>query len=296
MHIASLFGGGVQVNHEQQQANQSSRLLMGLAQIGDLSAARRLIICTRDRFEGFIHRHRKLASAIGLSLGLITLSAAYIRLSFGILKTSDDAAFVLQAQDIIHGNILLHGWTLSPDSYYTILMPLYVTAGLVTHLATPMYLVPPFVYAILVTLCVAVAWSRVEVAHRVISILLIITVVGLPSSLFADLSDVTHVSTVILILTTFCLLAADRRLVLASVPLILANTGDPFSWWVGTLPIAVVGLQLLRRRQERGFRVIVFAATCFLASRLLSAAIRLAGGFTSRPAQSVFVPLEGFTK
>jgi hypothetical protein len=98
----------------------------------------------RDRLDSFISAHRRLVFAAGLSICFIVLVAAYVRLSLAIPKDSDDAAFVLQAQDILNGNLLLHGWVLPPDSLYTVVLPLYVLGGLVMgRLAALMSIVPP---------------------------------------------------------------------------------------------------------------------------------------------------------
>jgi len=66
-------------------------------------------------------------------------------------KNSDDAVVVLQAKDILHGNVLLHGWVNAPDSFITIFLPLYVLGGLLTpHMAILMYAVPAITYVVIV--------------------------------------------------------------------------------------------------------------------------------------------------
>lgn len=66
----------------------------------------------------------KLAGACGLVS--VVLFAAYIRLSWTAPVNSDGAANVLQAYDMLHGNVLLHGWWLSNVSFYSTELPQYV--------------------------------------------------------------------------------------------------------------------------------------------------------------------------
>ena len=55
------------------------------------------------------------------------------------------------SKDILHGNVLLHGWVNAPDSFITIFLPLYVLGGLLTpHMAILMYAVPAITYVVIV--------------------------------------------------------------------------------------------------------------------------------------------------
>lgn len=99
---------------------------------------------------------------IGLALGAVLLFGVYLHLALINPKNSDDAVVVLQAQDVLHGNILLHGWVSSPDSFYTTFLPLYVLGGLVTSkMATLMYVMPAATYLLLVFICGAITWKKV---------------------------------------------------------------------------------------------------------------------------------------
>jgi hypothetical protein len=52
-------------------------------------------------------------------IAAIVLFACYLRLSRTQPTTADGGANALQAWDILHGNLLLHGWTVSGVSFYT---------------------------------------------------------------------------------------------------------------------------------------------------------------------------------
>ena len=71
----------------------------------------------------------KRAAAIGV--GAVLLFVGYLRVSWTVAATSDGAALALQARDMLAGNWLLHGWTLSDVSFYTTELPEYVLVELV---------------------------------------------------------------------------------------------------------------------------------------------------------------------
>ena len=223
------------------------------------------------------------------------LAAAYIRLSFGVPKNSDDASVVQRAQDVLRGNIILRGWTLGPDNFFTLLLPLYAVAGLfVPRLSLLMYVVNPLVYAFMVSACLAIGWKYTEPCHRLIGMSLLFAVVALPSTLLAEnLLHEVHVPAVLCALLTFYLIVADYSLALAALPLILADIGYPFALYVGNLPVALVGIWLgLKAGQRRYFRFVVLAVSCALVSKGALAGLQLLGGFKTQPLITRFVSMD----
>ena len=59
-------------------------------------------------------------------LGVIAVFAVNLRLARTRAVNSDGASNALQAWDMLHGNLLLHGWTLSDVSFYTTELPQYM--------------------------------------------------------------------------------------------------------------------------------------------------------------------------
>src|SRR5437868_14246250 len=59
-------------------------------------------------------------------LGVIAAFSAYPQLARTLPVNSDGAANALQAWDMLHGNLLLHGWLLSDVSFYTTELPQYI--------------------------------------------------------------------------------------------------------------------------------------------------------------------------
>src|ERR1700736_1666870 len=90
-------------------------------------------------------RPARWAAAAAWAVAGLILFACYWRLSWTALVNSDGAGNALQAWDMLHGNLLLHGWKLSDVSFYTTELPEYmvlesvlgVSAGVV-HVAGAM--------------------------------------------------------------------------------------------------------------------------------------------------------------
>ena len=70
----------------------------------------------------------------GLLLAAAGLFILYFRQSRVASFNSDGAAQVLQAQDMLHGNLLLRGWWTGDVSFYTTELPEYMLVDLVRGL------------------------------------------------------------------------------------------------------------------------------------------------------------------
>ncbi len=69
---------------------------------------------------------RRLLWPAGITLTGLGLFVAYLRQAKTTPLRSDGASNILQAWDMLHGNVLLRGWTLSDVSFYTTELPQYV--------------------------------------------------------------------------------------------------------------------------------------------------------------------------
>src|SRR5262245_62949767 len=79
-------------------------------------------------------RRARWAWVAGLAGAAVVLFMAYLRLSGTYAATSDGADQALQAWDMLHGNLLLHGWTLADVTFYTTELPQYMLIELVRGL------------------------------------------------------------------------------------------------------------------------------------------------------------------
>ena len=70
----------------------------------------------------------------GFAVAAVVLFIAYLRMSRTYPATSDGADQALQAWDMLHGNWLLHGWTLGDVTYSTTEIPEYALVEMVRGL------------------------------------------------------------------------------------------------------------------------------------------------------------------
>src|SRR5262245_34118592 len=57
--------------------------------------------------------------AVGMLAGCAILFVGYLYASRFVPNNSDNASMILEAQAMLHGNAILHGWYLPPDSFIT---------------------------------------------------------------------------------------------------------------------------------------------------------------------------------
>ena len=79
-------------------------------------------------------RLRPWAVTAAWVLGVIAVFAANLQLARTRAVNSDGAGQALQAWDMLHGNLLLHGWSLSDVSFYTTELPQYMLVEFVRGL------------------------------------------------------------------------------------------------------------------------------------------------------------------
>ena len=68
---------------------------------------------------------RRWIEVAAFALAAAALFAVYLRLSRTVPENSDEANVLLVASDMLHGNLLLHGWYLTDVSFYTTEVPQY---------------------------------------------------------------------------------------------------------------------------------------------------------------------------
>ncbi|GGM24551.1 hypothetical protein ACFFX1_09055 [Dactylosporangium sucinum] len=210
-------------------------------------------------------RPRRPFATAGLVLsGLAVLLFGYLRIARATPTNADGGANALQAWDMLHGNLLLRGWTLSDVSFYPTELVQYALIELVyglnddvIHVASAITYTLLIVFAALVAKGDAAgraAWGRVAV---VVAALL----VPEPGSGWAVVLYVPdHTGTAVPLLVT--LLLVDRRArtplgrwwpVGVAALLATAQVADPLALFVGAVPLAAVSaFRLLRARTWRG--------------------------------------------
>lgn len=171
---------------------------------------------------------------------------------------SDGATVVLEGQSIGAGNILLHGWALSNDSFWSIdalFYALFVRIEGVTEAA--LHVVPALIAALVVLLGLWLVWTeerswRFAIAGGVVILTL---VTPNPDLSFFLLQGPWHVGTALYCLVAFAALAEDRwngGFAVAVVVLVAGFLGDLATVTFGMIPVVFAGLaRMVRARSVR---------------------------------------------
>jgi hypothetical protein len=241
---------------------------------------------------------------VAVTLAVALLLLAYLRVSWTVAANSDGAGNVLQAWDMLHGNLVLHGWSLSDTSFYTTELPQYMLIvsllgrhGDVIHVASAMTYTLVVVAAAL--LAKGHAAGREGLARMLIAAgIMVAPQLGTGAAVLE--SSPGHIGTSVPILATWLVLdRAPRRWWLppvAGAVLAWVLVADRVALYAGIAPLVVAGGVRAYRRvvMERqpvasaGFELSL-AASGVAAIPVAAAALALVhahGGFTVMPVEN----------
>jgi hypothetical protein len=164
-------------------------------------------------------RRRRLARwawLAGLAVVAVLLFIAYLRMSRTYPATSDGADQALQAWDMLHGNWLLHGWTLGDVTYYSTEIPQYAFIELVRGLgADVVHIGGASTYTLLVLAAGLLARGRATGREGLIRLLVAAGIMLAPqfgNATHLLLSQPDHLGTQLPLLLVFLLIdRAPRR-------------------------------------------------------------------------------------
>jgi hypothetical protein len=199
------------------------------------------------------HRRWRLSrrhwlGAAGFVLFAAALFIVYLRLSRTMPENSDQANVLLEASDLLHGNLLLHGWYKADVSFYTTELPQYALLEIIFGVhANTAHIAAAMTYTLAVLLAVLVArgglTSRAAVIRTAIAAgIMLAPQLGIGVS--ALLLSVGHIGTSVPVL--LILLFLDRAPQRWYVPLLTALAlawaliADPLVLVVGVIPLALV--------------------------------------------------------
>ncbi|WP_433045465.1 hypothetical protein [Dactylosporangium sp. CS-033363] len=236
-----------------------------------------------------------LASAVAVLL------LGYLRIARANATNADGAANALQAADILHGNVLLSGWSLSDVSFfptellqYSLIELVYGLNPDVVHVAAASTYVLLIVFAALAargSATGAAAWGRAA---------LVVAAMLVPEphagwSIVLNTPD--HTGTGVPLLVAALLI--DHRGVLGrrwpavvTALLVVAQMGDPLAMYIGALPLAVVSaFRAVRGSSSRVVDLHLLVAAVSSAA-IAHAAVALIGRFGG---YQVHPPIAEFT-
>jgi hypothetical protein len=232
----------------------------------------------------------------------VVLFAAYLAHSRIVAASSEGGGQALQAWDMLHGNLLLHGWTLSDVSFYTTELPEYMLVELVHGLnGDTVHVAAALSYTGIVLLAGLLARGRATGWEGAIALLVAVGIMLAPRDTALLLSSPDHTGIHVPLLIIYLVLDRARPRwwvpVLVTVLLTWAQVADALVLYEGAIPLAVACL--LRVNRRRGplagnwydLSLAAGAAVSAAAARLILRLIEHAGGFTVRPAAVSFLPV-----
>ena len=241
-----------------------------------------------------------------IAVGLV-LFAAYLAEARTVPIMSDTASNALQAWDMLHGNLLLRGWTVTDVSFYTTELPEYALVEAVHGLgAESAHIAAALTYTLVVIGAALLAKGRADGREGLIRAVLAGGILVAPpvgtGAVTTLLSDPDHTGTQVLLLVIWLIL--DRARPRWFVPVIMAallawgQVADPLVMYEGAVPLVLVcAMRLYRRRDVLAGRLreswyeLSLAAGAIVSVKVAGLALELirhAGGF------KVWQPLQTF--
>ena len=181
-------------------------------------------------------------------LGVIAVFTANLRLSRTRAVNSDGAGQALQAWDMLHGNLLLRGWSLGDVSYYTTEVPQYMLVELLRGLSQDVvHVAAAMTYTLAMLLAALLAKGTSTGRQAVVRVLIaagIMLAPQLASGVNILLSSPDHIGTSVPVMAVWLILDHARPRwyipVIAGAFLGWAVVADTLVVLVGVLPLAGV--------------------------------------------------------
>ncbi len=228
----------------------------------------------------------------------VALFFCFLAVSRTYQAPSDGASNALEAWDILHGNPLLRGWTLTDVSFYTTELPEYMLIELIRGLnADVIHVAAAFTYTLLVLLAGLLAKGRATGQEAIVRILVASGIMIAPQLAYVNvlLLPPDHVGTGVPLLIIFLVLdRAPRRWwvpPLVGVLFTWVLIGDRIAITLGVIPlVAVCAIRAYQDRRVAWFELSLAAASLValgIAQTVISA-IEHHGGFVLTPLQMQF--------
>jgi hypothetical protein len=205
---------------------------------------------------------RRLLAVAAALLAVALLFVAYLQVSRTYPENSDESNDLLMAWDMLHGNVLLHGWYLSDVSFLTTELPQYVMLVRIFGLHTDTaHIAAAMTYTLVVVLAVLLARGTVPRREGRIRMLITAGLMFAPQlgvGVFVLLLSLGHIGTAVPLMLTW--LVIDRA---------------KARWWVPTLVGLLLTWVLIADQLVLLVGVVPLVAVCALrVARDMSAAAR----------------------
>jgi hypothetical protein len=156
---------------------------------------------------------RSWLAALGWAIGAAVIFALFFRITVTKWVDSDGANNALQAFDMLHGHVLLHGWIIGDATYYTFELPLIALVEIFFGLHNvTMNVAEALIYLIVAAWSVAIAVTGSRGVSRAVRGAVVVAVLAAPALISSDmwipLGIPDHTGTTVFLLVS-CLLV-DR--------------------------------------------------------------------------------------
>jgi len=236
----------------------------------------------------------RLLWAGALVVAAVALLRCYLLQSRTAAVNSDAAGMVLQGWDMMHGNLLLHGWFVADVSFSTFELPIEGLVAVIHGLGPDVaHISAAIVYTLLVLSAALLARGTARGAEGIVRAVLaggILVAPGyIPGTHVLLLApDHTGIGVPILLTLLFIDRARERWWAVAGTGLLLvwAQVDDPLATYAAAVPMALVclvraALPLVRRRRPGWYDLGLAAAAAVSVglTRLVVHGISAAGGY-----------------
>jgi hypothetical protein len=223
--------------------------------------------------------------ALAFPLGFVALFALYLFTARFDANNSDNAGIILEARAMLHGNLILRGWDLPPDTFITTEMPLDALLSIFFSGEQLFKVTPALIYAAIVTGAAYLASTLAATpAARWLAAAACAALLAFPVGvLFSVTMNATaHLGTIAACLAAWWAYArwvrrpASRTWLIAFVAATaLSVAGDPLAEVLLVAPVVVVCAWLLvrTRGEDRAARCMLGGA---IAALLIGAGLRQA--------------------
>jgi hypothetical protein len=244
-----------------------------------------------------------VVGALALFAALVAL--LYLESIHGVPGNSDGATVVLEGQSMSTGNLLLHHWALSYDSFWSVDAIFYTIAVLVTGVRPVLlHLVPAVIAAMAMTTGALMARTGRRGVAAAAGMATVFALLALPGNVLASflLAGPLHVGTVLWCLLAFVGLRRGRLgwgWALAVVLLAAGTLGDFQTVALGVVPAFLAGVVAMVRARDwrRGVTTAAAPVVALVVAgpvRLITVAVgayRIAGANPRAPLSRVPVNL-----
>src|ERR1700761_1079367 len=239
----------------------------------------------------------KSRAAAWYALAGIILFCGYLRLSSTYAENSDMANILLMGWDLLHGNLLLHGWHMSDVSFYPTELVQYALLESVLGLhMTTAHVAAAMTYTLVVLLAVILARGGTSGCEALVRTLItggILVAPQLSAGVYAVDLSVGHIGTSVPLLLSWLLLDRAKRRwwvpPLIAVILTWVLVADPIVEITGVAPLALVaGLRFARRLVRSSpdwcdAALVGAAAAAYVLAWVTQALLRALGGYAVSP-------------